>query len=108
MKGRAFMLASDILTGTGISRKMLALLFFFCSLKAATLLLVCGVILAALLYVFLLILDALYQICGAIAQVWAASGAVEKLLILIVLWLFLRSVSPGVARLCKPLVFATR
>lgn len=81
--------------------KLLAALLALLSLKCTALAVIVGAFLIITLAVFTLILDALVELCGHIAQVYLACTPIERLLIFVLFILFFSKVSPWLVRILR-------
>lgn len=86
---------------TPTAQQLLGVLFAFCTLRLAFLLAIAGAFLACVLFVFTLLIDALAELSFHIAQVWNASGSIERLAIFLVAIVLFNKVSPVVVRAYK-------
>lgn len=93
--------AEHIVPEYAAQEKLLAALCALFTLKAVYLTTIIGAFAVVVLFVLVVILDALIEICGHVSQMWAASSSIEKLLIFIVAWLFFWKISPVVARVIR-------
>lgn len=79
----------NILTTRGAEQKLLSALVALFSLKFAAIAALALSFLAVVLFVFYVIFAAIYQVCSQLAQLWAASSPIEKLLFLLLAWVFI-------------------
>lgn len=79
--------------------RLLAALYTLFTFRAVYIAAVLGVVVVGVLFVFSLIIDALFELGTHIAMVWTASTPIEKLLIFAIAWLMFYKLSPVVARL---------
>lgn len=70
-------------------KRTIAALLSFYALRPVYVVTIVLISLVALLAVWAILIDALAQLCNAIAQVWTESGAIEKLVILVLAWALL-------------------
>lgn len=84
------MLAQNILPD---KKRTLAALVSFYALPPVCVVTVVLLALVALLGIWVVLIDALAQLCAAIAQVWAEAGAVEHLVILVLAWAIVSQVA---------------
>jgi hypothetical protein len=90
-----------ILADTPQNKKLFAALLALFGLKTTAIAAIVGTFLIVALFIFTILLDALYSVCCHIAQVWSESNALERLLIFFLAWLFLYKLAPLVARMIK-------
>lgn len=69
--------------------KLLKAILTLMSLKFAAFAAAALSFIVVVLFVFYLIFSAIYQVCGQLAQLWAASNAIEKLIFVALAWAFL-------------------
>lgn len=81
--------------------RLLTAVYVLLSMKYLAIVAVFGVFLVAALAFFVIILDALIELCSHVAQVWNGSTPIERLLILLLVWFFCYKMYPFVARLLK-------
>lgn len=79
------MLARNIVSDRKMHEAMIALML----LKPAAITALVLSLFTVALFVFFLIIDAAYEICTQLAQLWAECNAVEKLLFACLAWAFL-------------------
>lgn len=81
--------------------KLIAALYALSTLKWGAFVAIVGTLLVCLLFVLMLIMDALVELCTHIAQVWNGSTSIERLLLFVVAWVFFYKATPALVRLLK-------
>lgn len=80
------MLTPNMVAKNEAEKKLLQAIFTFLTVKFSIVILSSVALLVVLLYLLSVLLDALFQICGQIAQVYGQSSPIEKLLLFVLIW----------------------
>lgn len=83
---------------TPINRKLLQAIIVLLSAQKIVCIAALLFILDLLFVVFSILLNALHELMCSVAQVWSASGPIERLFILLLAWVFIRSLYPIVKK----------